>query len=258
MQGARGVIAGLTPLVLRTASEARALGISRRQLNLVRAWHLQLLPSLEMISHGLVVDIGAHEGHWTRALLEIVPKAQVICVEPQADLCALLERRFAGDGRVSVDGRAVADAPGTRPFHLLGASVNGSLHTPRPGMDEFYDRGWEVRDTVSVETTTVDEIVGARTVGLLKIDVQGAEQEVLAGATAALPRTTAVMLEVTFVSHYEGDATFVELHRTMQDAGFRLAGISSPARSPRGAMLTADACYVNLDFLDPFLREGRG
>jgi hypothetical protein len=124
-------------------------------------------------------------------------------------------------------------------------------------MDEFYDRGWNVRDTVSVETTTVDELAGNRTIGLLKIDVQGAEQEVLAGATATLPRTSAVMLEVTFVSHYEGDATFVQLHETMQEAGFRLAGISPPARTPQGAMLTADACYVNLNFLDPFLREGR-
>jgi FkbM family methyltransferase len=238
--------------------EARALGISRHQLNLVRAWHLQLLPSLDLITRGLVFDVGAHEGHWTHALLEIAPTARVICVEPQADLMAILEQRFAGDARVSLDGRAVADAPGMRTFHRLGVSVNGSLHAPQPGMDELYGRGWEVRDTVSVETTTIDEIAGDRAVGLLKIDVQGAEHEVLRGATATLRRTSAVMLEVTFVSHYEGDASFVKLHETMQEAGFLLAGISPPARSPRGAMLTADACYVNLDLLDPYLREGRG
>jgi FkbM family methyltransferase len=250
-----GVRTGLTPVIVADERQARARGLTRHQWNLARFWHLDLLPSLVLLEQGVLVDIGAHEGLWTRDVLEIAPAARVIACEPQADLAAQVEARFAGDPRVTFERRAIADAHGTREFHLMDASVNASLRAPRPGMDDLYESGWGVRSTIQVQTTTVDALVGDAPVGLLKIDVQGAEHDVLAGAARALARTAAVMLEVTFVSHYEGDATFPALHALMTDAGFALTGIAEPARSPRGAMLTADACYVSLEHLDEHLRR---
>jgi FkbM family methyltransferase len=250
-----GVRTGLTPVIVNDERQARARGITRRRWNLVRSWHLDLLPSLALLEQGVLVDVGAHEGLWTRDVLEIAPGARVIACEPQADLAARVAERFAGDPRVTVERRAVADAEGTRELHLMDASVNASLHAPLPGMDELYEEGWGVQGTVQVETTTVDALVGDEPVGLLKVDVQGAEAEVLAGARRTLARTAAVMLEATFVNHYEGDATFPALHALMTEAGFALTGISEPARSPRGAMLTADACYVGLAHLDAYLQR---
>ncbi len=249
---ARSYARALQPTVLLDHREANLRGISRRQLHLSRAWNLHLLPDLDILTDGLLVDVGAHEGLWTRDVLELAPKAQVIAVEPQNDLREVIESRFAGDSRVTADSRALSDSEGTRPFHLLGASVNASLHEPRTGMNQLYGKGWETESVVSVETTTVDQLVGGRDVALLKINVQGAEAEVLAGASETLGTTDAVMQEVTFVSHYENenDGTFPSLHQTMRDAGFSLASIAEPARSPRGMMLCADACYVSNRLLE--------
>jgi FkbM family methyltransferase len=250
----RGLVAGLTPVALVDECTARARGITRRHLHLARAWHLDLLPSLDLLRRGLILDIGAHEGLWTQDVLELVPEAEIIACEPQDDLRAQIERRFVGDARVTVDRRALSDAGGERTFHLFGASVNASLHAPQPGMVELYDPGWNEQATVTVPTTTVDALTAGREVALLKIDVQGAEYEVLAGATDTLARTAAVMLEVTFVSHYEGDTTFPDLHAIMTAAGFLLTGISDPARSPKGVMLTSDAAYVSTRHLDAHFR----
>lgn len=247
-----GLRAALTPVGFLDRAEARRRGITRHELLVARSWHLDLLPTLVFVRNGLVLDIGAHTGQWTRDLLELVPSASVIAVEPQADLRRQVERRFAGDSRVTVDGRAVGEANGERELHLLGASVNASLYPPRPDMDELYARGWQLEDVTTVETTSVDSLVDGREVALMKVDVQGAEREVLAGARETLPRTAAAILEVTFVSHYDGDATFAELHAQMVDAGFLLTGISDPARSPAGVMLTCDAAYVQRDLLDPY------
>lgn len=251
---ARGALATLTPPLVLNRREARRREVSRRQLNLMKAWHLQLLPSVSLLENGLIIDVGAHEGLWTRDVLEIVPSATIIAVEPQDDLRAQIERRFEGDPRVSVDHRALADSTGTRTFHRLDASVNGSLYPPRSKMNELYRTGWELQETHGVETTTVDELSSGRHLALLKIDVQGAELEVLEGAHETLARTSAAMLEVTFVSHYEGDTTFSELHEFMVAAGFALTGISPPARSPAGAMLTADAAYVSTERLADTIR----
>jgi FkbM family methyltransferase len=251
----RGALAGLTPIALADERIARARGLTRRQLHVARAWHLDLLPTLDLLRGGLVLDVGAHEGLWTRDVLELVPDAKVIACEPQDDLRAKIEQRFAGDGRVTIERRALTDTEGEQTFHLLGASVNGSLRAPRPGMEDLYGRGWKTKRTVTVPTTTVDLLTAGTDVALLKIDVQGAEREVLAGARETLRRTAAVMLEVTFISHYDGDATFADLHAQMTEAGFLLTGISEPARSPMGAMLTSDAAYISRHRLDPHFRQ---
>ena len=104
--------------------------------------------------------------------------------------------------------------------------------------------GWLVKDTLIVETTTVDTLAAGRSVAVLKIDVQGSEREVLTGAEQTLPRTQAVLLEVTFVSHYQGDATFPWLHNFLTDEGFELVGLSDPFLSQQGRMLWCDACYL--------------
>jgi FkbM family methyltransferase len=239
-----------TPPLLSNWREARARGLGLRQLYRLKGWHLEMLPSLAFLKDGLVMDIGAHEGTWTADLLNIVPSVHMIACEPQADLRERIERRFAGDDRVTVEGRALAAGSGTRRLHLMDASTNASLHPPQPGMNDLYTAGWDERGTVEVETTTVDELTAGRDVALLKIDVQGAEREVLAGARETLARTSAVMLEVTFVSHYDGDGTFPALHEAMSAAGFNLTGISAPTTSPRGALLCSDAAYVSARHLD--------
>jgi FkbM family methyltransferase len=247
--------AAATPPVVLTWREARERGLSRHQMYLVKAWHLEMLPSLDILRDGLVMDIGAHGGLWTRDVLTIEPSVQVIACEPQQDLRQEIERRFSADPRVTVEGRAIADRVGPRELHLTGASVNASIHQPRPGMDELYRSGWEVQRTEVVDATTVDQLSAGRDVALLKIDVQGAEREVLAGASETLTRTSAVMLEVSFITHYEDDATFPLLHEQMRSAGFLLTGISAPATSPAGAMLCSDAAYVSARHLDEYFRR---
>jgi FkbM family methyltransferase len=210
-----------------------------------RSARLDLLPPEVDLESALIVDLGANHGGWSSALLKVAPRARVVAVEPAPEPGAQLEARFGGDDRVTVDRRAVAAGPGTADFHVTAHSHNSSLRVPDDNVEERYgDSGWAVARTIQVETTSLDDIVGDRDVALLKIDVQGGEREVLAGAARTLPRTGAVLLEITFVSHYSGDATFPELHQLMTGAGFELAAMSEPERTADGMLAWADACYL--------------
>jgi hypothetical protein len=80
-------------------------------------------------------------------------------------------------------------------------------------------------------------------VGLLKIDVQGYEIPVLEGAVSTLKSTCAILLEVNYVSHYCGGATFDLLHAKLKTLGFRTFGVSAPYSGPQGP-LWADAMFV--------------
>jgi FkbM family methyltransferase len=241
------------PVGLAEALEARRTfrrrGLRTPSLRICRqAWlsRLHLLPADLDLTSGLVLDVGANEGSFTNAILALAPGARVLAVEPAPGPQAQLRERFGADARVEVAAQALADRSGTATFHLTEHSHNSSLRTPRAEMTGLYeDEGWRVAGAIEVPVTTLDELVGERDVAVLKLDVQGGEREVLRGGAATLARTRAVLMEVTFVSHYEGDATFDGLHQEMVGLGFELISVSEPGRTAGGDVATwADACYA--------------
>ena len=244
MSKLRGLRTAITPRIASEMAHARRRGLSVRQWRSAHSARLDLLPSLTAIRGGLVLDLGANVGDWTDALLKTEPSVRVVAVEPAEAPRARLEERFGDDVRVTINSCAVADKPGSREFHITGHSHNASLQVPRTEMNDHYGPGWDTEEVLQVRVTTVDEIAQGRDVALLKIDVQGAERSVLAGAIETLPRTYAVLLEVTFVSHYENDVGFPWLHDYMTGNGFELAGLSDVFLSPRRTALWCDACYI--------------
>jgi FkbM family methyltransferase len=213
-----------------------------------RAWlaRLHLLPPELDLRYGVILDVGANEGDFSAAILALVPDATLVAVEPSPEPLARLEARVGGRPNVTIVPKAVAAESGTARFHVTVHDHNASLQPPRTDqMGALYrHEGWGIRDVLEVETVTLDELAGGEDVALLKLDVQGGEMEAIRGGREALARTAAVLMEVTFVSHYEDDAGFQELNRAMLDLGFELGGISNPGRSPEGVPTWADACYV--------------
>lgn len=237
--------AAVYPPLLQELKQARALGLGRDVLayRQIHAARLHLLPFLSLLRRGVILDLGANIGDWTAAVLRVEPDAQIIAVEPAPEPLEVLKRRFGN--RITIESRAVSNKSGSATFHITRGSSVASLHAPHRQTDALYggSGGWEVKETLEVETTTVDELAAGRPVAVLKIDVQGAEREVLAGAAQTLPHTEAVLMEVTFVSHYQGDTTFPGLHEYMTEQGFELVGLSEPFLSARNTFLWSDACY---------------
>ena len=122
-------------------------------------------------------------------------------------------------------------------------SVFASVLTPHDAIAAEYVAGTRVTDVVEVPTARLDDLVD-EPVSVLKIDVQGNEAALLRGAERTLRCTRAVLIEVTFVSHYAGDTTFPELHRMMADRGWALRAMTRPHRGATGTALWADVCYV--------------
>ena len=257
--GYRSLLRALAPTVVLEAREARRFCEQRgwsgnhvARFQAAKAAHLDLVPPDVRLADGLTVDVGANVGAWTASVLEAEPCARVLAVEPNEEARSQLEGRFGDEPRVRIDPRAVSSVPEMVEFRLTGSTHNASLLAPRPDMGRFYETttGWVVEEVVQVEATTLDALIGDERVSLLKIDVQGAECMVLAGASSTLERTAAVLLEVNFIQHYEGGADFPAVHLMMQEQGFVLAAIGSPFSTGAHPALWADACYVPSSSLD--------
>ncbi|MFP4151476.1 MAG: FkbM family methyltransferase [Alkalispirochaeta sp.] len=138
----------------------------------------------EFVSPGSVVfDIGAHLGNRTRAFSRL--GATTIAFEPQQRPVAFLERLFRTDPLVTVDRRAAGDRDGV--VRLYVCPVNPTIATtsdewarevPRlPGWNRFSFS--EVEEVPMARLDTLIDEYGEP--AFIKIDVEGAEAEVLAG-----------------------------------------------------------------------------
>jgi FkbM family methyltransferase len=211
---------------------------------------LDLVPQSIFSALQTCVDAGAHAGTWTQTLLEQFKPKHVIAVECDPRLVAPLKARFSGLENVTVVDAALAEGEGSANFHQLRHPAGSSLLKPRAeAVKEFAANSWDLVGTVDVRKIGYDDLIAAEDeVSILKLDIQGAEMQVLFNSHKGLKKTKCIIMEVTFTSHYENDSGFPELHQFMASKGFGLYRLSSPYH--RGARaLFADAVYVREDIL---------
>jgi FkbM family methyltransferase len=136
-----------------------------------------------------VIDVGANVGVF--ALHSAAAGAQVIAVEPNADAYRRLRAAVKANGLeariVTINAAVGAEAGRGRMVVPRGQSVLGFVDTssPRSGADH-------------VVVITLDDLIARRQIeriDLLKIDVEGAEYEVLRGSTRALRLVDRVIFE---------------------------------------------------------------
>ncbi len=79
---------------------------------------------------------------------------------------------------------------------------------------------------------------------LMKIDVQGAELEVLAGAGETLRAAAALIVEVSFVDYNKGGPLAAQVIGAIDRLGFRCADLCEVHRSARNFVLQLDLLFV--------------
>jgi FkbM family methyltransferase len=148
------------------------------------AWKYRPIDSdILFLTHSLrtartVLDVGANFGVLTVLIGQLAPDAEVYAFEPQPRTFAALKRNVHSNGlsdRVSCIQSAVGVSIGRIPFLDTGAPATNRI---APKSDCTFD----------VELTTIDAFRRQHEIAaidFLKIDVEGAELDVLSGATAS-------------------------------------------------------------------------
>ncbi|SVA20999.1 uncharacterized protein METZ01_LOCUS73853 [marine metagenome] len=164
---------------------------------------LRLLP--ELLSDGdAMVDVGANVGILgARAARLVGESGRVVAVEPSPRCLEDLRRVVDGMSNVTIVEAALGPERGTvrltgwdNPDHRgLGTAVDGH----RSGIEENWYEGTAVVVPQLRLADVLDEHLPGREVALLKVDVEGYEPAVLAGAPALFDegRVRAAILEVT-------------------------------------------------------------
>lgn len=138
-----------------------------------------------------ILDVGANIGLFTIRYARMFPTARVYAFEPNPGAYDRLVRNLKANcitNAVAINA-AVADSSGTRPFFVGRLTIMGSIIESGDGATE---------PAFHTEVITLDAFCRAHSItsiGLIKVNVEGAEMEVLKGAQDTLELTRALMIE---------------------------------------------------------------
>ena len=186
----------------------------------------------------LVLDVGASDGSWARALRDEGFDGRIVSFEPLAESFAELER--AADWEVHR--LALGDRSDRARLHVAANRQSSSL-LPMGERHLQAAPDAPVVGSEEVEVATLDDVgvvrPGER--AYLKLDVQGAELDVLRGAAKTLESVRVVEAELSAVELYERQALLGEVAEHLRAAGFELIGLEPSFRD----RATGDLLQVN-------------
>jgi FkbM family methyltransferase len=165
------------------------------------------------------LDVGAHAGSVLAEMVRLAPRGRHVAWEPLPDFAQDLRRRFPD---VEVRQAALSDTPGEREFaHVVSdPGWSGFVARPAPGGDTV--------ETLTVRAERLDDVLpdGVRPT-FVKIDVEGAEEQMLRGAIETLRRHRPVIAfehGVGSADHY--GTTPEAVHRLLAgELGYEIKGL---------------------------------
>lgn len=208
----------------------------------------------------VLVDIGAREAllkPWT----ELGDCVRIYGFEPDEGECHKLnsaQSHLPAPRRAEFFPVAIGKADEPRTFYITRDPNCSSLLEPNPKSAEgfFFHESMEVVRRATVNTITLDLWASnnaIKCVDFLKIDVQGAELEILLACPKVVDNVLGLQLEAEFISLYQGQPLFDDVNTWAREAGFilfDLPGVSCTRQNivgdlkSRGQLIFADAFYL--------------
>ncbi len=177
-----------------------------------------------------IIDVGAHQGDWIRSIRRIFRDCPSLSIEAREEQRHKL-------------GLICSELPNVQfTIALLGSAPKRAVqfHIHGSGSSLFSERSDAHRAVREMDMVTLDQVVSRdgrlNSPLLLKLDVQGAELEVLRGADETLARCEIVQLEVALLNYNEGAPTAVEVISFMDANGFAIFDVVGFVR-PNGTDL---------------------
>jgi FkbM family methyltransferase len=213
--------------------------------------HTRRARLIERYAVDSVLDIGANEGQYGYLVRDHGFRGRLISFEPLAEPFAALERRAAGDPRWECLRLALGGERGRAEMNVARLSAASSLLEA----EDWFVEGLPIAERVgteSVEIATLDEIspelLDPDSRVLLKLDVQGYEEQVLAGAEETLDRVVLLEQELSLIPLYEGESGILEALENLRDLGFSPVSLEPAGYLPEsGEVPQVDGLFVRAD-----------
>jgi len=210
----------------------------------------RLLKIIDDNNINIIFDVGANNGGFGLELLQNDFKGKIISFEPTVHAhfeLVKLSRKYPN--WIVCPRVALAEKNSTGKINVAGNSgLSSSLLDMKSTHKESAPDSLYV-SSEDVKLITLDSIFNNYVMNndevLIKIDVQGYEEQVLIGAINSIKKVRAVKIECSLVSLYEGDKTYEFYFDWLKKLGFVLFDLNPEHAHPvTGRLLQFDAIFV--------------
>lgn len=194
-----------------------------------------------------IIDIGANVGQFGKKIRQYYPTAQLYSFEPIPFVCEELKLNFKDDPNFTAINAGLGDSDGKTKFHMNLFSDSSSMLE----IAELHTKNFPyTKDEIEIEVEIkqldncfkVDEIEKPY---LVKIDVQGFEEQVINGGLQVIGNAEMVITESSYKELYKGQALFDVLYEKLKAMGFDFAGNLEQMESAfTGEPLQGDAIFI--------------
>jgi len=189
----------------------RSLGpddLLRRRIDLLRRHEINVL-----------FDVGANAGQYASTMRALGYAGRIVSFEPSSEPYAILAAAAQRDPAWTTVRCALGEEGGTVTLHVSGTSQSSSVLPMLPSHLAADPASAYVGDE-TVDMTTLGAQIEAHVRPddrlFVKIDTQGSELQVLAGAGEQLGRVLGLQLELSLVPLYEGQPLIEEVVATVR------------------------------------------
>lgn len=210
------------------------------------------------IESPIIFDVGANQGQSIRRFKKIFPKSIIHAFEPIKEEFDKLQNEFKSDSNIFLNNCALGDSLGEKKFNIMASTGHSSFFKISPNTEWLKIRSKEfgateneyIKKVVDVKINTINNYCNNNDIlkiDILKLDTQGYEEKILAGASEIIPRIKLIETELMFDNVYEKRLNFYDIEKHILKHNFRLLAIEPLNFSNllEGYMFCVDAIYLN-------------
>lgn len=205
--------------------------------------------ALFSVGPDVLLDVGANDGGFVQSVRAFGYQGPAVSFEPSTLAFAKLQRAAESDPDWQAERIGLGDQDTAAVLNVAGnqqasSSLLPMLELHRQAAPDASYVAEEKIEVVRLDTWMQRSRRDWQRMAL-KLDVQGFDKQVLAGAEATLPRIASVQIELSARHLYEGDWLWDEAAQWLAGKGFSLAGLAPGFTDERtGQMLQFDAVFV--------------
>ena len=241
---------------------ATLLGYDMARFEKQITMHSHLRAQIALLEIDVVLDVGANVGQHAMLLRDLGYRGRIVSFAPASNAFAKLREAAAADPLWQVHNLALSDQAGEATMDISGTDVFSSLHPHSAYGKVRYGRHIEVVRNETIRTERLDTFLASELPEFdthrvfLKMDTQGHDMRVFAGAGTYQGRFKGLQSELSVKPLYEGVPDYLEALLCYQQAGYKPTGIYANHRDHEtGQIIELDCILAAVDIAEPAPRR---
>jgi FkbM family methyltransferase len=187
-----------------------------------------------------VLDIGAHVGDFTSQLASMSPNCGFMLIEANPH-CESYLKKLNQPYKIL----AISNQTGTTHLYVEKANLIGTGASLYKENTEWYGEGKYELIEVPVDTLDNQNFFQEEVIDLVKLDVQGAELDILMGGNKTITRSKYVLIEVSLLEYNYKAPLMDKVVAKMKQYGFYMEDILEYHKLPNNQIFQLDILFKN-------------